>query len=145
MVSRVVSLRLKEEDAAKLDRLARQMQRTPGATAALLLAEKLKEEEFPGIEFKQTAAGREAFVKASRLKVWQVAMYARNPDMDAATIAALLEFPEHEIAAALAYAKAYAEEIDPVIEYVENFTFEDLQRTVPSAEEIKLPAAEAAR
>jgi uncharacterized protein (DUF433 family) len=83
------------------------------------------------------------FVKGSRLKVWQVAMYARNPDMDAAKIAALLDFPEYQIAGALAYAKAYPEEIDPIIEYVENFTFEDLKRIVPWAEEIKLPVAEA--
>jgi predicted transcriptional regulator len=138
MASRVVSLRLKEEDAAKLDRLARQMQRTPSATAALLLAEKLKQEQFPDIEFKQTAAGREAFVKGSRLKVWQVAMYARNPDMDAAKIAALLEFPEYQIAAALAYAKAFPEEIDPIVEDVENMTAEEFVRRYPGARVVQV-------
>ena len=140
MASRVVSLRLNEQDAIRLDRVARRQQRTPSATAALLLTEKLKEEEFPQIEFRQTAVGRQAYVRGTRVQVWMTLMIARDYNMDVKKVAEHLSWPEHKVEAALAYAKAFPDEVNPVIEYVENFTFEDLKRIVPWAKEIRLPA-----
>lgn len=138
-MSRVVSLRVKDRDAQRLERVARRFGRSVGSTAALLLAEKLKEEEFPLIEIRDTAAGRQPYIKGTRLAVWQVVMMAKDLDMDARKVAEALEFVrEAQVQAALNYAQAHADEIDPVVEYVENFTFEDLKRIVPWAQQIQV-------
>jgi uncharacterized protein (DUF433 family) len=131
MASRVVSLRLKEEDAAKLDRLARQQQRTPSATAAILLTEKLKEEEFPGIEFRQTAAGRQAYVRGTRVQVWMTLMIARDYGMDVKKTAEHLSWPESKVETALAYARAFPEEIEPIADDVANMTEDEFVRRHP--------------
>jgi uncharacterized protein (DUF433 family) len=122
---------LKDDEAAELERLARRFGRRPGATAALLLAEKLREEEFPFIEFRNSAVGRQAYVKGSRVTVWQIVMLARGLDMDARRVAAYLEWPQEQVQAALAYAAAYPQEIDPVVDEVENMTFERLKQKIP--------------
>jgi len=132
-MSRVISLRLKDDQAAQLDRLARQFERSPSATAALLLAEKLTEEQFPCLEFRDTILGRELFVKGTRLKIWQVVMVARGYGMDAARVAKELMAPAQGIESALAYAEANPDEINRILEEVESFTFEDLKRIVPWA------------
>lgn len=138
-MSRVVSLRVKDEASARLERVARRLGRSVGATAALLLAEKLKEEEFAYIEFRATPAGRQPYIRGTRLAVWQVVLIARGFDMDARKVAEAYEFVrEEQIRAALTYAQAYPDEIDPVLDYVENFTFEDLKRIVPSAQLIQV-------
>jgi hypothetical protein len=46
-VSRVVSMRLKDPEADRLLRLSRRLRRSVSKTAALLISEKLREEEFP--------------------------------------------------------------------------------------------------
>ena len=138
-MSRVISLRVKDDQAQSLDRLARRFGRSVGATAGLLLAEKLKEEEFAYIEFRATPAGRQPYIRGTRLAVWQVVLIARGFDMDASKVAEAYGFVrEEQIRAALTYAQAYPGEIDPVIDYVENFTFEDLTRIVPAAQLIQV-------
>lgn len=137
-VSRVISLRLKPEEATRLERLARRFDRSLGETASLLLREKLKEEQFPFIEFRSTIVGRQPHVKGTSLKVWEVVMVARHYDMDPARTAEHLGWTERKVCAALAYAEAYPDEIDPILEEVESFTFEDLKRKVPWAREVRL-------
>ena len=116
-MSRVVSLRVKDQEAQRLERVSRRFGRSVGTTAALLLAEKLKEEDFPYIEFRSTPVGRQPYVKGTRLAVWQVVVLAKDLDMDAKKVADALEFVrEEQIQAALSYAQAHPDEIDPVIE-----------------------------
>ncbi len=136
-MSRVISLRLKEEESKKLERAARMLGRSPGAAAALLLVEKLKEESFPFIEFRSTANGRHAFVKGTGMAVWEMVMVARSFGNRAPRVAKELGVPEEKVATALAYTEAYPEEIEPVLEEVQSFTFEDLKRIVPWAQELK--------
>src|SRR5436305_9365014 len=61
-MSHVVSLRLKDLQYERLQHLALQLDRTPSETAVVLLEEGLRMREFPCIEFRDTAAGREAFL-----------------------------------------------------------------------------------
>lgn len=138
MASRVVSLRLKDEAVVKLERQARRLQRTPGETAVLLLTEKLREEEFPFIEFRPTAAGRLAFVEGSRLSVWMAAAMARDFAMDGRRLAEHLQMPVEKITAALSYAQAYPEEIDPLVQELDETTAETLSRMLPGGAEIKV-------
>lgn len=129
--SRVVSLRLKDRQASRLDRLARIHRRSVGETAALLLEEKLKEQEFAFIEFRDSSDGRQACVKGTSLAVWEVALVGRNLGMDAHKIARLLDWPIEKVQSALAYAAANTEEINPVVEEVASMTLEQLRVILP--------------
>lgn len=72
-MSKVISLRLQDDQIERLGRLARRLNRRPTSAAQLLLEEKLREAEFPAIEFRNTAAGRGAFVRGTGLAVWEIA------------------------------------------------------------------------
>lgn len=113
-MSRVLSLRLKDEQMERLARIGRKFGKKPSETAAQLLEEAMRHEELPYIDIRGTLAGREAFVGSSRLKVWHVAMLAQEGD-SAASIAESLGFLEEQIIAALAYAAQYPEEIAAAI------------------------------
>lgn len=137
-MSQVVSLRLKDAEASRLGRLARRLRRSPGQAAALLLTEKLREEEFPFIEFRDSLVGRQAYIKGSSLAVWEVVLVARHHELDARRTAEHLEWPEEKVQAALVYAEAYPDEVLPAVEEVESFTFADLKRILPWAREVKV-------
>jgi uncharacterized protein (DUF433 family) len=114
-LSRVVSLRLKEEQVERLQRAARRLGRSTSEAAALLLEESLRQREHPFIEFRDSPAGRQAYLQGTRLAVWHVAALARECDGDAAQAAAHLEIPEVEVRAALGYAQVYGDEIEAAI------------------------------
>ncbi len=134
-MSRVISTRLPDPEAERLRQLARRMQRSVSETAALLLREKLREEEFPFIEFRPSTSGRLAYVKGTGLAVWEVVLVARHLGMDVRRVAEHLEWPEEWVRAALAYAEAYPEEVDPLVEEAEAVTFDRLRRMLPWLEE----------
>jgi hypothetical protein len=50
--------------------------------SALLLDEAMREEEFGGIEFRNTSVGRQAFVKGTGMTVWELIMVARDLDIE---------------------------------------------------------------
>jgi len=138
-MSTVVSLRLSDAQIERLRRAARQLGRRPSEAAALLLEEALREREFAMIEFRDSPAGRQAYLKGSRLAVWQVAGLAQSLD-GAAQVAALLEIPEPMAAAALAYARAYPDEIQAAIDDNAHAAA-TLQNLVPGMQTIELDAA----
>lgn len=132
-MSKVVSLRLKDDQVERLQRAAHRSGRKVSETAALMIEEGLRKREFPDIEIRETSAGREAFIRGTRLKVWHVAVYRRHEDNEAARIAELLDFPEYQIQAALDYMDAYPEEIAEALED-NNKGFEELRRILPNIE-----------
>jgi uncharacterized protein (DUF433 family) len=139
-MSRVVSLRLRDEQFERLRRAARQLSRTPSETAALLLEESLREREFAFIEFRDTRAGREAFLKGTRLKVWQVVMVAREYDGDLARVADHFGKPVVQIQAALTYAAAYPDEIAAAL--ADNDISEtELRRLIPNLRVFEIDAS----
>ncbi|MGI8825213.1 MAG: hypothetical protein ACR2JC_06160 [Chloroflexota bacterium] len=63
-MSKTLSLRVTERQLAALERLKRRLsQHSIGGTLQLLLGEKLREAEYTYIIFRNTAAGRFAFVE----------------------------------------------------------------------------------
>lgn len=54
------------------------MDQVPEATAAALVEEGLRLREFPGIHFRDTGAGRRAFVPGLRLPIYFLAELARE-------------------------------------------------------------------
>jgi uncharacterized protein (DUF433 family) len=113
-MSKVVSMRLKDEQFERLSRVARKFSKKPSETAAQLLEEAMRREEFPFVDIRGTTAGREAFVGGSRLRVYHVAIRAREGE-SAAEIAESLGFLESQISGAIAYAERYADEMDATI------------------------------
>jgi uncharacterized protein (DUF433 family) len=122
---------LDARDGAELEGLARSTGASVDEIAARFLRERIREEAFPSLEYRGTGADRQMCIKGNRLTVWQVAMVARHFGMDPSLVAEHLEHPLENIRAALAYAAAYHDEIDPIVEEVASTTFEDLKRHVP--------------
>ncbi len=129
-MSKVVSLRLRDEQVERLQRAARHLGRTPSEAAALLLEEGLRQREFAFVEFRDSAVGRQAYLQGTRLAVWQVAWLARDFGGDAGRVAAHLELPVTQVMAALNYAAAYPDEIEAAIEDSSRAPT-DLRRLVP--------------
>jgi uncharacterized protein (DUF433 family) len=139
-MSRVVSLRLKDEQVERLERAARRLGRTPSETAALLLEESLRQREFAFIEFRDSPVGRQAYLQGTRLAVWQAVSLLRAFGGDVAATAAHLEMPAVMIAAALAYAEAHSTEIEAAIADQAQAGAE-LGRLIPNLEIVAIDAA----
>lgn len=134
-MSQVVSMRLQDDQMARLKRYARTLGKTPGETSALLVEEHLRETEYAFIEFRHSSIGRQAYMKGSRLTVWWVIHTARIClEMDAEKIAAHFQKPLAWAKAALHYYAAYPQEIDQAIEDHHSADFETLKRALPDAQ-----------
>ena len=132
-MSQTMSLRVPDDLANRLDRFARQLGNGMTRTRAsvLLLDEALREEEFTGIEFRNTVLGRQPFVVGTGMAVWEVIMVARAFDLDAERTAAHLQIPMEAAQAALNYYSGYGEEIDQAL--LDNEMGEDrLRRMLPN-------------
>jgi hypothetical protein len=130
-MSKVVSLRFHERQFARLRRLARRLGRTPSETGALLVEEALRRAEFAYIDFRESPAGRQAYVIGTSLAVWEVVLVARAYDMDEARTAEHLAWPIVKVRAALAYASAYPDEIVDVLEEHAEIDLGTLTRMMP--------------
>lgn len=132
-MSHVVSLRLRDEQMERMRRTSRRMNRTVSEAAALLLEEALRMVEFAFIQFRDSPAGRQAYIQGSSLAVWEVAALARAYGGDVGRVAAHLEWPEMKVRAALNYAAAYPDEIAEAIED-NRLGLDELGRMIPGIE-----------
>jgi len=106
----VQSCRIEQSHATLLARQAKRRHLEVSTLTSLYLKEKALEEEFPGIGFRDAAAGREAYLLGQRVAVWEVLDVYR----EAKTIGKTAEhfgWPDYLVKCALAYAKAYPDEI----------------------------------
>lgn len=110
--SMVVSMRLPMESAKRLRRLANRYGWTPSDASARLVEEGLRRTEFAFIDFRDTAAGRQACIQASSLAVWEVMQLVRSYKGDAAAVAMHLGWPLVKVKAAIHYAEAFSKEIN---------------------------------
>ncbi|MBN2505802.1 MAG: transcriptional regulator [Verrucomicrobia bacterium] len=140
MASAVVSLRVSDEQAERLQRKARQLGRTPSETGAILLDESLRRDEFAFIDFRDSAVGRQAYIQGSRLAVWQVVSLVRRYAGDVTKACGHLEWPPVKVRAALSYAKAFPEEIENAIRDAQSCSFDRISRMLPQAEEFVVPS-----
>jgi len=138
-MSKVVSIRLRDDQIARLQRAARQLGRRPSEAAALLLEESLREREFAFIEFRDSPVGRQAYLKGTRLAVWWVVAAVKNYAGGPAEMAKALRIPVTAVQAALAYAEAYREQIQAAID--DQPALEDLKRLLPNLEVIEVDAS----
>ncbi len=106
----VQSCRIEKDQAALLSRQAKRRHLEVSTLTSLYLKEKAREEEFPGMGFRDAAGGREAYVLGQRVAVWEVVDVYREAKSISRT-ADHFGWPDYLVKCALAYAKQYPEEI----------------------------------
>ena len=111
-MSTTVSLELSDEQIARLEREAQRLGRSPSDVAARWVEESLRESEFPHIEFRDSAGGREAYLRGTRLKVWHLRWSTNFDDEDIPRIASDFIVSPKTVADAFAYGRRYADEIE---------------------------------
>ena len=140
MPSAVVSLRVSDEQAERLQRKARQIGRTPSETGAIFLDEGLRRDEVAFIDFRDSAVGRQAYIQGSRLAVWQVLSLLRSYAGDVMKASRHLEWPAVKLQAALRYAKAFPDEIETALQDAQSCDFDRISRILPQAEDLVVSA-----
>jgi hypothetical protein len=128
-------MRLPIDSSQRLKRLARRHGWTASDASARLVEEGLRRSEFAFIDFRDSAAGRQACIQGSTLAVWEVMLLMRKYDGDAVAVARHLKWPPLKIQAAVHYADAFAEEIDEAIADNDAMDFETMKRMLPQAAE----------
>lgn len=137
--STVVSLRLPPEEAIRLRQMARRMGRTASEVGAELVAESLRRSEFAFIDFRDSAGGRQACIQGTRLAVWQVISLLKTYAGNVRKTAAHLKWPEAKVHAAIAYAKAYPDEIEEALKDQASYDFLKLSRLLPGIRRFEDP------
>jgi len=131
----VVSMRLPAESGRRLKRMASRHGWTPSDASARLVEEGLRRSEFAFIDFRDSAAGRQAYVQGSTLAVWEVAMLLRAYKQDAVAAARHLGWPEAKVRAAMNYAEAFSSEIGDALADNDAVDLKVLKRMLPQAGE----------
>ena len=137
----VVSMRLPAESGKRLKRMARQHGWTASDASARLVEEGLRRSEFAYIDFRDSAAGRQAYMQGSRLAVWQVAELLRGYKQNAGAVAKHLEWPLEKVQAAANYIEAFPEEIAEQLADYDAIDFAVLKRMLPQAVEFAVGKA----
>jgi hypothetical protein len=138
-VSKVMSIRFQDQQVTRLGRISRRLGKAPSETVALLVEEALRMAEHPQVDFRDSLAGRQAYVKGSGLAVWEVAMIARGFDGDVGKVASYLHWSPERAQAALTYMRDYREEIDAELADNDALDFAALQRMLPQIQRIVVP------
>ena len=131
----VVSMRLPAESGNRLKRMANRHGWTPSDASARLVEEGLRRSEFAFIDFRDSPAGRQAYIQGSTLAVWEVLLLVQSYEADVSAVASHLKWPEGKVQAAVNYAKAFPEEIEAALSENAATDFEALKRMLPQAAE----------
>jgi uncharacterized protein (DUF433 family) len=131
----VISMRLPTEIGNRLKRMANRHGWTPSDASARLVEEGLRRSEFAFIDFRDSAAGRQAYIQGSTLAVWEVLLLVQSYRTNISPVARHLKWPEAKVQAAINYAKAFPEEIESALSENSATDFEALRRMLPQANE----------
>src|SRR5580700_6219081 len=135
--SMVVSMRLPEESSRRLKRMANRHVWTTSDASARLVEEGLRRSEFAMIDFRDSPAGRQAYIQGSSLAIWEVAMVVRSHRGSVPAGARHLNWSELMVRAALHYAEAYPNEVEEALTENGEVDFSALKRMLPQAVEFK--------
>jgi len=111
----IMTLRLSADVRRGVERLASQLGYKPAHLGARLVEEGLRRRRFPQIELRDTASGRVAYLKGTRLAVHWIIQQVRE-GLSAAIAARDFEISTAQVNAALAYGEAFSKEIQMDIE-----------------------------
>lgn len=129
----VISMRLPAESGNRLKRMATRHGWTPSDASARLVEEGLRRAEFAFIDFRDSAAGRQAYIQGSSLAVWEVVLLVRSYKDDVGAVSRHLQWPEAKVQAAINYAEALPDEIELALSENAATDFKALKRMLPSA------------
>jgi uncharacterized protein (DUF433 family) len=111
MTTAYVSGRVPARYERLVARQARSARTSKSDLVARYVIEKALETAFPGISFRDSLSGREAYVTGHRVAVWEVALVHQETKSLDKTVAHF-GWPRVLVKRALAYSKAFPEEID---------------------------------
>jgi hypothetical protein len=111
MTTKPISLRVAEEVKGDLEKIGRRFGTSPATLVADYVTRGVRATKHPSIEFRQTSAGRVAYVRGVRLPVWLAVQTAEDRGGDSEKAAKLLRIAELLLKASLIYAGAFPEEI----------------------------------
>ena len=131
----VVSMRLPADSGDRLKRMASRHGWTPSDASARLVEEGLRRSEFGFIDFRDSAAGRQACIQGSGLAVWEVMLLVQSYKADVSAVSRHLNWPKVKVQAAMNYAQAFPEEIERALFENGRTDFPALRRMLPQAEE----------
>lgn len=131
--SMVLSMRLSVDTGKRLKRIAKRHGWTPSDASARLVEEGLRRSEFAFLDFRDSAAGRHAYIQGSTLAMWEVMFLLRAYEENIAAVAQHLRWPEARVQAAVSYAAAFPEEIREAAAENDAASFETLRRMLPQA------------
>lgn len=134
--SMVVSMRLPMASGKRLKRMAKRHGWTPSDAGARLVEEGLRRSEFAFIDFRDSAAGRQAYVQGSSLAVWEVMLLVRSYNADVSRVSRHLRWPEAKVQAAINYAESFPEEIQEALSENDSADFVALKHMAPQAAEV---------
>jgi len=127
-----IDIEMPDEQAARLDRFAMSVHKSPREATAQLIEEGLRHAEFPAVEFRDSDSGRQAYVVGSSLAVWEVVMIDEGYGHSAEQTAAHLRWPLTRVEPVLAYARMYKQEIAAALQENRSVSPPDLQRSLPN-------------
>ena len=133
--SMVLSMRLPLESGKRLKRMAKRHGWTPSDASARLIEEGLRRSEFAFIDFRDSSAGRQAYMQSSTLAVWEIMLLVRSYKGSVSAVAKHLRWPEAKVRAAVNYAEAFPKEIEEATAENNAVDFETLKRMLPQATE----------
>lgn len=95
--------------------------------------------EFGHITFRDSPAGRQAYVLGTGLAVWEVIWLLRAHGNDVTHTATYLDWPPFRIQAAVRYAEAFPDEVEAAIEDNASHGVQELSRMFPQLEVFVVP------
>ena len=131
----VISMRLPIDSGKRLRRMASRHGWTPSDASARLVEEGLRRSEFAFIDFRDSVAGRQAYIQGSSLAVWELLLLVRSYKEDVAAVARHLRWQEAKVRAAVNYAEAFPREIEEALSENAVADFAALKRLLPQAVE----------
>lgn len=133
--STVISMRLPVASGKRLRRMANRHGWTASDASARLVEEGLRRSEFAFVDFRDSAAGRQACVHGSSLAVWEVMLLLRSYKNDTRAVARHLRWPQAKVQAAVNYAAAFPGEINDALEENDASDLTSVKRALPQAVE----------
>ena len=137
-MARALTMHLSDAQAERLERFARDRNADLEQISIRLIDEALRMADHPAIEFRDSAVGRQAYLRGSSLAVWEVVMLVRERKNDAEARAAYLGWPVARVEAALRYAAAYPEEIEAALRETMAVDADALRRLLPGTQVIDI-------
>ena len=115
--SYVMTVRLPKALGLGIERYAARTGQKPAHLGALAVDEFMRRRAFPLLDFRETAAGRVAYVKGTRLAVYWVVGAVRRMRGDVHRAARTWDLSPEKVHAALQYGETYPEEIKTLEEH----------------------------